>query len=111
MERQRLQREDLLARQVQALAAGDDEDCVVGAFGPAPECCAGVFEHLFEVVEHDEAAPASGNHVAELNTASAPESGTSRATATALKIPSRLLASLKSQKATPPGQSPSHARP
>ena len=66
-QRQRLDGEDLLARQVEPLAAGDDEGRVGGPVEPAAEGGRGVLQDLLEVVEDDQATAAAGNRVAELH--------------------------------------------
>ena len=65
-ERQRLQRQHLLARQLQALAARDDEVGLRRTVQPASDCRLGMPLHLLEVVQDQQAAPATGDGVAKL---------------------------------------------
>ena len=64
---QGLERKQLLARQVQPLAAGDDEARLDGAVEPAADGVGGVRDDLLEVVEDDQAASAAGDGVPELH--------------------------------------------
>ena len=64
---QGLEGKELLARQVQPLAAGDDEARLDGPVEPATDGVGGVRHDLLEVVEDDQAASAAGDGVPELH--------------------------------------------
>ena len=64
---QRLDREKLIALQVESLAAGDDERSVPGPIEPTAEGGRGVLHDLLEVVEDDQTSAAAGDGIAKLH--------------------------------------------
>ena len=67
VDRERLERQHVLAGEVQPLAARDQERGLGGAVEPAADARFGVLDDLLEVVEDDEAAAARRDRVAELD--------------------------------------------
>ena len=65
--RERLQRRQHFAADVQALAAGDQKGRLFGSIQPKPERGRSVLDDLLEVVQDQEAAAARGDGVAQLH--------------------------------------------
>ena len=84
---------------------------VGGAVEPAAERRRRVLDDLLEVVEDDQAAAAAGDRVAELHGGVVLAERDVEREATAKTMPSSVRASDRSQKQTPPGQSPSQVQP
>ena len=67
LHRQGFEGKEFLARQMEPLAAGDDEARLDGPVQPATDGGGGVLDDLLEVVEDDQAASAGGDGVPELH--------------------------------------------